>query len=574
MEVTTNNHLQKVANFFAIASFLCFLPQFAANAGEFTARAGISSSYVYQEIDAEEQDDVLTSDNLIINPTIGARYQARRLNVDGRLNHFHVRRSLEDESLTNNYLNYNIAGRFEAIENALFINASTSQAFRGATLNTFLVDDFLLNADNLIQTQTSNASAVLNLPIDDLLNINLQTNYSKIKTSADNEEDVGQLFLINNESYGGNLSLSNGQDFNLFGFTLNASFNELKRSDRATFRSEVYNGELLFPILRNLQFTVSGNFEDSVFSNEIQTGQNVPRRFYRYGAGLRWSRSVRQFIQVEINQSTTDDPFSDEGDENTFLSTRINWDFSTRTSLQADVTRRFFGDAATVAFSHNTRNLRNRLTYSETVTANSRLFESTEEGLFLCDIGSVGLDSCTLPDTIDVGDVPPGQILVPFVQTDFEINDDIILRKRGALNTVLSLRRTNLSMTIGRTNTDRVEAAIFTKINFINLRSSLRFSSRTSLTASFNYTDLTQENDNADTVDELVQSSIIRVFDISLERRFRSRLFASIGFRYLDRSGDILGEGGVGGNIPGITGPLSDSRITASIRYQFANNRR
>jgi hypothetical protein len=52
------------------------------------------------------------------------------------------------------------------------------------------------------------------------------------------------------------------------------------------------------------------------------------------------------------------------------------------------------------------------------------------------------------------------------------------------------------------------------------------------------------------------------------------RLFASIGYSYLDRNeevNDLFGEGGQGNF--GITGPLTDRRITAEIRYEFDSKR-
>ena len=239
------------------------------------------------------------------------------------------------------------------------------------------------------------------------------------------------------------------------------------------------------------------------------------------------------------------------------------WNFTSRTSVTGNYSRRFFGDSASFAFRHNLRNWRSSISYNESVTTNSQLFFSEEESVFACGIGAVDISDCSIPDSLDPEALGPNEVFVPFITPGFELNDRVILRKVWSAQTSVDLRRTTLTASLVKSTNEELEIIRENDISSARIRAAFNISGRSTISAYAAYSDIDRITDRE------ITNSIVKETGIELERKLSRRFFATIGYRYLDRSGDNLGNTP---GVQGITGPLTDNRISASIRYEFDNN--
>lgn len=542
--------------YFTIASFMFV---FGASAAEIHVNAGVESEYINQTIDDNTNNSQIDSDNLIFSPYLSAIYNAKRVNFNLRAEHNHVSRSLESNTVKNNYTNY--SGRFglNLIDNFLRVTGDANQGYRGLAANSFIVDDFLLNAENLAKTNSYRGAVELSLPAKTYFGIDSTLSYSNF--TSDNQQGSDAL-AFDNERYLGRVNLFSGRDFRPFTMQIQGTSSVTKRSEREDFLSSNVDADFRAPLFTSdLMFTVVLNYENNEIENDFSEMSSL-REFYSYGAGLTWQVSRNKLLQLTWNNSKKDARAGEDDETESFLGGRINWQFSPRTDLQAQFTKRFFGDAASVSFSHNTRHWRNNVSYSETVTTSSQLLQNDLTSFFACTNGSTSIADCELLDSLDPASLPPDAIFVPFVETNFELSDSVIIRKNAQYTSAVQRRRTNISFSVAQSIDEDIERNLETTTDSIQLTSSIGFSPRTTMRATLRYADVNRVRADEDL------NSRINEFSLNIERRFSKSLFASIGYNYLDRSGDAIGS--IGGNFGGIDGPLTDNRITASIRYQLS----
>ncbi|WP_371195039.1 hypothetical protein [Glaciecola sp. SC05] len=536
--------------------------------GEVNISGGVALEYTLQAIDDKTQNTELDSNNLILRPFVAFSYESRDLGILATATHNNVRRSLESEEVVNNYTDYNYFARYQVVRNLLSASVNGSQNFRSQAANSFLVDNFLLNADNLRKNTINGAALNLNLPTGRLFGINAQVAANKIVSENEvilQSLDIDEQNFVSN-SYNGTVRIEGGRDLRPFIYDVDASFRVTDRENQQDFESQILDLMLGSTISSNTSIRLLGYYENNDITNDVigsDRQNDTLREFYSYGIGLAWQPSNSRFIEVGLNRSTTVGRAGEDDVEDDYLSLDMQWSFSSRTSFNANYSRRFFGESGSLRFSHNLRNWRNSISYSENLATNSQLLLSQEDGLLICANGSTELADCRLSDGLDQSNLGPGEVLVPFVTDGFELNDRVILRKAITAQSSVDMRRTTLSASLSHSTNEEVEIARTIETLAGRIGAALRLSSRSTLSASISYSDIERMFEGN------IEASVVKQANLELERRFTRRLFGSIGYNYLDRAGDNIQTGGVAG----INGPLTDNRITLQIRYEYDSNR-
>jgi hypothetical protein len=85
-----------------------------------------------------------------------------------------------------------------------------------------------------------------------------------------------------------------------------------------------------------------------------------------WGPGIRWLASPHIIIDLSYNF------IADKTVSDNYIATTIQWEPSSRTSLTASYSQRFFGDSYNLDFQHKTKRLTNSLTYDENLEVFSR----------------------------------------------------------------------------------------------------------------------------------------------------------------------------------------------------------
>ncbi|MFC3120844.1 hypothetical protein [Agaribacter flavus] len=554
--------------------FKCFLLLLATlnhtngYSGELSFDSGITGSYTRQIAESKDGSEKFAADNWTFSPFLSAIYTAKRMNGAARAQHQHIRRSLDGQSLTNNYTNYRGNVNLTLVENLLQASANASQNFRGVNLNSVGVDDFLLNEDDLAKINNYGGSLTLSLRPKDYFGLNANLRYSKFD-AENNVNDTIENENINfgSENFGAQFSLQSGPDFRPFAMQVRGATSVTKRTERNDFESSRANANFGFPIFTpKLLFTTVFSYENNEVPS-VQTGENLLREFYSYGAGLTWRSSQNKFIRVTWNQSKIASGAGFQEETDNFLAGTINWQLSSRTELRADYSRRFFGETANILFRHNTRHWRNVLSYTETISTASSIIQNEEVSLFACpNTNNISINDCELLDSLDPANLPPDSVFVPFQEISFELSPNVVIRKRALYTSGIQRRRSNLSLTVSRTEDEDVERDLVNTIDSLQLSASINISSRSSIVSSIVFSDLERRTINS------IEESRVNRFNLAFERQISRKLRTAIGYTYLDRDGDnAQNAGGFGANgLIRIDGPLTDNRITASLTYKFS----
>jgi uncharacterized protein (PEP-CTERM system associated) len=96
-----------------------------------------------------------------------------------------------------------------------------------------------------------------------------------------------------------------------------------------------------------------------------------------WGAGVRWLASPHIIIDISYNL-VPDETISDN-----YIAASVQWQPSSRTSLTADYSQRFFGKAYNLNFRHKSRRLTNNITYNEALRVFDRNSYQAGDGIEL-----------------------------------------------------------------------------------------------------------------------------------------------------------------------------------------------
>lgn len=533
-----------------------------AMAGELRLNAGVDASIVEQQIKTKDDPkQTINATNIIIKPNASIAYEAKDFDVFLKGTHNQVRRQLENETTTQDFTEYSYSGNYDIVENTLALAASGNRSYFSNSLNSFLVDDFLLNSDSLNKNTSNRASLLLNIRRGKFYGLSATTSYDKIVSEL-NDNFLPDDSVFKNETYGLILNAISGEGLDGARVSLTSNLQYSKRDLGQDFVTQQVSISSDIEAYGDFGLALNATYENNEIRTEIEVENNGLREFYSVGAGLIWQPRGDRYIEVLLNRSTTSSLLDeDEDEEDTFVSYNVNWAFSARTSIQANFTRRFFGDAGNVSFRHQKKNWRSSINYSEVVSSNSQLLNSNNVGLFICENGSTDITDCRLSDTLQP-ELTPGETLQSFVVQNLNINDRIIIRKALAAQTAVTRRRTTLSLVASSTQDEEVQ---FNRIFDVStVRASLAFSltHNTTIQYAFNHskTELDQEGE--------IDSAITKEHSVQVRRQLTRRLSTSLSLRYLDRNGEV--NRGIPSLI-GLNGPLTDRRLTFQVSYNLGN---
>jgi uncharacterized protein (PEP-CTERM system associated) len=527
----------------------------SASANELTWAVGLDNEVVYQDVYSDEQQQSINSTNFIVRPQLSLNFTSKRANAFWRATHNNVSRRLEDADVTNNYTNYAYGGSVTAIQNLLTFTASGALNYQSASANGFLVDSFLLNAENLTKTRSNRFGADFTLPRGDYFGHSSQINYS----TTESERRENSFNQLNSDILSINTKTYTGNDFERFSAQIDSSFSVSDRSVNGDYTNRRLGGSMSYRFISNLGFLVTANHEANQVKSANDVFSNV-RQFNSAGAGLVWQQAENKFISLTWNRADSDAVEADE-DNKGFIGANVNWQFTPRTEVSADYTRRFFGESGNFSFQHRLKKFRTQITYSEEVTTFSRLIAEPENlGVFICTDGISDLAACFQPSSLNYQPQPNEQFVQFSVQNPV-INDDIILRKGLSWQLGTELRRTKVSLS-GRYFTNE-----YLEVD----RLSRTYSASTSLAFAIGQkTNISWTTDAAIT-DDIFEgakgTSEVLSTKLSLDRDMGRYFNLSLNFSYLQREteGRVIGNGG----LTGLSGDLKDRRVSLDLKYNL-----
>ena len=548
----------KAISLLAVAPLIMQLVSLSAAANELKWAVGVDNEVVYQDVYSDEQQQTINSTNFIVRPQLSLNFTSKRTNAFWRATHNHVRRSLQDADVTNNYTNYAYGGSFAAIEDLLTFTASGALNYQSASANGFLVDDFLLNAENLSKTRSNRFGTDFTLPRGDYFGHSTRISYS-ITESERRENSFNQLdsdvLSINTSTYSGN-------NFERFAAKVTSTFSVSERSVQGDYTNRRVNADMSYRVISNLGVTATASHE----ANQVQSQNDVfsnLRQFNSVGAGLIWRQTQNKYISVTWNKADNDAIDANENNKG-FIGADITWQFTPRTQVSADHTRRFFGESSNFSFEHRIKKFRTQIIYSEEITSFSRLIAEPENlGVFICADGVADLSACFQPSSLNY-QLQANEEFVQFSAQNPVINDELILRKGLSWQLGSELRRTKVSLNGRYYTNDYLESD----------RLSRTYSAGTSVAFAIGpKTNISWTTDAAIT-DDIVEgakgTSEVLSTKLSIERKISRYFDLSLEFAYLQRDteGRVIGNGS--GGFAGLSGDIKDRRVSLNLKYNLA----
>lgn len=533
-----------------------------SHAADTNFSAGVSAELVKQKVNDKEGQQEFDVTNKVLRPFFNGSIRGRRYELSANASNDHVRRDLNGQSRSTNFVEYTVNGELNVIEDWFDVDVGGSQRYLSERLDSFIVDDFLLNGDNLSKLKNKRVGFTFGKQSPSNIRFNLRSVFNKNSSDGAENDDL-QASFFNNESLNNSFELG-ANALNGFQTLLTGDVSRLKREGRRDYNSQRYSLinqiELYSSISLTLQGTYSKNVLDSGTSNSFQGS----KEFYTMGAGLMWQVRPNRYIELTYNTSSGRGFNDQEDTDRNFVGMRLNWEFSPRTSVEGSFTRRFYGKAANFSLNHSLRNWRSSIKYTETISSSSQLVLNREPGLFICNNGAQDLSDCTLSDSLQP-DLSDGQFTQSVVLRNLDINDRIILSKNYIAQTAVTRRRTTASIIVSKRESEELEIDRTYDIFNVSSKLAFEFSRYSRLVFNYDYgkIDSTREGVNLE--------QTINKYEIEFIKKLGSSFSVNLGYSYLNRKGetDLFNQG-----FRGLNGPLSENRVTLGVTYQYDSKKR
>jgi uncharacterized protein (PEP-CTERM system associated) len=534
------------------------------SAGQLFLDAGVDLERVEQDILVENENRDVDSSSNIIKPYLALIYEGPKFEALFQGTHNHIQRELDGVDATQNFTSFNYTTSYDLIDNFLNFQLNGSQSYRSDGINTFLEQDFLLFGDELNKINSNSAILSLTLDRGQYFGLTGSATYSKQKSDPSSANSTRFSGLYDSENYGLNFNLQSGTKLEDTRLTLYGNLNNSKRQASQDYESQTFGFESDSKVISDFGVVFNGYYENNEITTDLDTERDGLREFYSFGAGLSWQPAMDRTLKVTWNRSFTEsriDP--DEDDENSYLSYDINWAFSERTALQANLSKRFYGDSKMFSLTHQLRNWRSSVQYNETVTNSSQLINNAIPGLLICDGATGSIGNCSLSQNLNAT-LEPGQISQSLLIPNFELNDRVVLSKGWVVQSAITRKRTTLSLTASRTENEDLEIDSIYETDSLNATILVKLSRKTELELQQQYAKIDQ------TRDSIFAEETTKEQSIKLTHRLTRRFDAAVELSKLDREGELDRQNQ---SLVGLNGPLTDNRITFTISYNFGDRR-
>lgn len=530
---------------------------FQATTAELEVNPSISTSLISAQnnsVEFAESDSSILS----VKPSVRASYKSK-LWVGGlSLEHNEIQSETTiDGNRNDSFTNYQYSGDISLIDEILSVRINGGQSYRSILSSQYFVNDSYLGADDLSKTTSNGANLLFNIPARKYFGLNINAGVSKVKsdrsTNIDPDEDIIDSlgYELNNENQSLQASFYQGRDFSQLSWNLSTSYQNTSRSNDSDFTTKSTRGDVKFGLISNLRLVLTGQIQENDLGDSTAISrQNI--NFESIGAGLSWIPSEERSIQVTYNQ------YERSGnDTGHFGALDLNWVFTSRTSIQASIGRRFYGRSGRFSLTHNTRRLRTQIGYNEEVTTFSRLITNNEDpGVFLCLENSFSFGDCVLPPTLSP-DLQPGEEFSNLLQQIPEISEEAILRKTLNASFGYQGRRLTSALSFRHLVTESLQSIRKRNSDVITLSNSYKASRKTSFNLSLKFASTEEEATG------LKSETNSTSFGIS--RNLGRNMSTNLDFRYLDRSSnnaDLI-------TINSRYSNLTDKRLTLEFVYDF-----
>jgi len=332
---------------------------------------------------------------------------------------------------------------------------------------------------------------------------------------SQSEDNIGE-----SEGVSARFNTQNGSSSRYMFWQANSNYS---KNENNSLSGENYSYELKLGLFTPFTLTPFVRIYDEDSTGTIGVNQN--NSMSSWGPGLKWQLSSHILLDVSYNYVTDEK----EGDD--YVAVNINWQPSSRTSLQAGLSQRFFGKSYNLNFQHTNRRLTNNITYNETIQAFDRNnYQQALLGLYWCPNDSTTLANCYITNN-NIIDLDSYQLIAISEQVLLESNE-FSLNKNLSWQSNLTLARTSFSLYVS--NDER--ESLTTNIKDNNFSASFSMTRTVSGRSDFKVTySFTHAEIDKNKVQSSGQEDFYRTISTAYTRRLANSLSTSFSIQYLNR---------------------------------------
>ena len=289
---------------------------------------------------------------------LNADYQSSlaTLSFSGSQSHMFYSHNSE---LNNDFRSLNTTGSYSFWRNGPSLIASASIAnISSNNANNSLAD--LVSGDTIERTNQS-GGVEYNFG-NTSYSVQSSVIYSRVRYEDDLSDSEGFTAILNSQ---------NGNNARSVYWQLDSRFTKRKQADAD---GENFTVNALIGAITSFNLNPFIRFYDEQLTGTIanKNRQTTPS----WGPGVRWLASPHIIIDLSYN-FVIDETLGED-----YVAANVDWSPSSRTSLTAGYSKRFFGDSYDFAFNHRNRRLTNNISYKESLESFDRNnFQAIDDGL-------------------------------------------------------------------------------------------------------------------------------------------------------------------------------------------------
>lgn len=482
------------------------------SANEWTFEPSIKVNETYSDnvnFNDENKDSTFVNQtSLILNSTYRAQYVSYNLDVETLYATYS-----HDSKLNDSFISLDGDFQIQLWPNGISLIGSASIQNRAKNTTTNAYADIITGDTIQVQNYSGGVSYNIN-------NSQYSVSSNLVYNTTETDDNISEL-----GGYSAILNTKNGSNANLIFWDLSNNYNERKNGN---FTSRSYQSETKIGLLTPYKINPFIRYYDEDNSGNVRGNQNSESN--SYGAGLRWQVTPRFIVDLSYNIPLNKDQSDDRQNDN-YYDVNINWQPSRRTTINASVSQRFYGDSYALNLIHKNKRLTNTVTYEESVQIFTRdNFQFTNEGGFLCpqEVENFSFDQCFVSN----GELNNSS-LVTIPSLELVEDNSFSLNKRLNWTSSFVLNRTTFKLSIQRDK--RLNLSTSTE----DLRQNADFTISREVSP-YSTIDLsTSYKDNQNFINQpQEQNSQYRYYKINYNRKLNKTLSFDINISHLNRASD------------------------------------
>jgi len=504
MAITAMGMVQKYKNYLITVLFLTHSSVFS---NEWTFEPSIETNETYSD---NINFDELNSESSYVNQTsIGLNSSYESSDVYYNINFEAINATYSHDSSLNDVhftLNSNIDIGLWARGLSLVGTASIQNQSRNSANNLF--SDIISGDTVQVERYTGGLSYAFS-------NSSYSLNSNLIFNTTESEDGISE-----SDGYSALINSQNGTSSRYVFWDITNNYTE-RENNNGTGRS--YQSEFKIGYITPYKFNPFIRYYDEGNSGSI--GNNASSESNSYGAGLRWLVLPRLTLDMSYNTPIDENTGNNQEAQDDYYDVNVSWQPTQRTSLNAGISQRFFGDSYNFNLTHRSKRLSNTISYNESVQVFTRDGLGVRIDGELCSFSDVSIDCSALLQQ-SIIDNPQQQFLLETTE-----DESFSLYKTLAWNSVLNLRRTTFTLNLNRDDRTNLSTP------FKTLRKNIDFtaSRRVSRYSNFDFT-VTYTNNNTLIGSPLEREDQYRYYQMSYNRELNNTLTFDLSLSHLNRS--------------------------------------